>query len=229
MRECGNLHARRPDIDAIDGRAVDLGRRVQPLGGGTDELEIRRPLERDIVRNRNFGRIDNKIAVFEASRGRDVQHLAALRPTGCGINIPALCCRRDEHRSCRRASLAHRLPRRAYRVRVARCLDAAQQRIAVKLFVGRSVLHPHLFQVHLQLFGDQHRDGGIGALAHLDIGHGQDDLPVALDANEGVGHEALGGGRFGISVCGRQVQAQHQAAACDRSDLQESAPGEIVS
>jgi hypothetical protein len=33
-----DLHARRPDVDAIDGRSVDLCRRVQTFGGGADEL-----------------------------------------------------------------------------------------------------------------------------------------------------------------------------------------------
>ena len=90
------------------------------------------------------------------------------------------------------------------------------------------MLQLHLLQVHLQLFGDQHRDGGIGALAHLDIGHGQDNLPIAFDADEGVGREAIGVGRFGFAVCERQAQAQHQASARGRSGLQEPAPGETV-
>ena len=85
------------------------------------------------------------------------------------------------------------------------------------------MLEPHLVQVHLQLFGDQHRDRGVGALAHLDIGHGQDDLPVAADADERVRRESIG--RFGFAVCEWQTQAQHQAAARGRSGLQEAAPG----
>ena len=60
------------------------------------------------------------------------------------------------------------------------------------------MLQLHLRQVHLQLFGDQHRDGGIGALAHLDIGHGQDNPSIASDADKGVRHEAVG--RFGFAV-----------------------------
>ena len=90
------------------------------------------------------------------------------------------------------------------------------------------MLQLHLFQVHLQLFGDQHRDGGVGALAHLDIGHGQDNLPIAFDADEGVGREAIGIGRFGITVCERQAQAQHQASARGRSGPQEPPPGETA-
>jgi hypothetical protein len=90
------------------------------------------------------------------------------------------------------------------------------------------MFQPHLFQVDLQLFGDQHRDGRIGALAHLDIGHGQDNLPIASDADEGVGGEAIGIGRFGITVSNRQAQAQHQTAASGRSGLQEPASGQVI-
>jgi muramoyltetrapeptide carboxypeptidase LdcA involved in peptidoglycan recycling len=56
------------------------------------------------------------------------------------------------------------------------------------------MLQLHLLQVHLQLLGDQHRDGGIGALAHLDIGHGQHNLPIAADAHERVRRETIGVG-----------------------------------
>ena len=40
LRQCRDLHARRPNVDAVDGRAVDLRRRVQTLGRRADELEI---------------------------------------------------------------------------------------------------------------------------------------------------------------------------------------------
>ena len=227
LRKGRDLHAWRPNVDAIDGRSVDLRRRVETLGRGADELEILRPLERHAFGDRHAGGIGGKFAIFDASSRRRVKHFAALRAAGRRIDIPALCRRRDQHGSRGRAGLAQRLPRPAYRVRVAGCLHA-QQGIGVELFVGRSMLQPHLFQVHLQLFGDQHRDGGIGALAHLDIGHGQDDLSVAADADEGVGHEAIGADRFGFAVCERQAQAQHQAAAGGRSGPQEPAPRKTV-
>ena len=156
--------------------------------------------------------------------GRRVEHLAALRAARRRIDIPALGRGRHQHGPRGRAGLAQRLPRAADRIRVAGRLHA-QQRIGVELFVGRRMLQPHLLEIHLQLFGDQHRDRGVGALAHLDIGHGQDDLPVALDADEGVGREGLGVGRFGFARRERQAQAQHQAAAGGRSGLQERCAG----
>jgi hypothetical protein len=90
------------------------------------------------------------------------------------------------------------------------------------------MFQPHQFQVDLQLFGDQHRDGGIGALTHLDIGHGQDDLPVAVDADEGVRHEVIRVSRFGFAAGERNTQAQKQAAAGGRSNVQEFAPRQSV-
>jgi hypothetical protein len=65
-------------------------------------------------------------------------------------------------------------------------------------------------------------------LAHFDIGHGQDDLPIVCDADEGIGREAIGVGRFGFAIGQGQAQAQHQAAARGRSRLQEAAPGEVI-
>jgi hypothetical protein len=80
------------------------------------------------------------------------------------------------------------------------------------------VLEPHLVQPHFELFGDQHWNRRVGALAHFDIRHGEDDLPVGPDADECVRCERIrlrGTGR-------RQVQAQHESAA--RRRLQQPAP-----
>jgi len=90
------------------------------------------------------------------------------------------------------------------------------------------VLQLNLFQINVQLFGDQHGDRGVGALAHLDVGHGQDNLPVAADADEGVGREARGAGGVGFAICKRQAQAQQQPSARGRSGLQEGAAGDAA-
>jgi hypothetical protein len=90
------------------------------------------------------------------------------------------------------------------------------------------MFEPHLRQVDLQLFRDQHQDRGVGALAHLDVGHGQDYLPMPFNANEGIGREAIGIGRFGIAVCKRQAQAQQQPSARGDSGLQQPAPGRAI-
>jgi hypothetical protein len=89
------------------------------------------------------------------------------------------------------------------------------------------MLQPHLLQVGLQFLGDQHRDCGVVALAHLDIGHGQEDLAAAVNPNEGVRRKTAGLSSLGFTVGERQPQAQHQAAAGRRSRLEDPAPGKI--
>ena len=49
LRQRGDLHAGRTRVDAIDRRAVDLGRRVEPLGRRADQLEVLRILERHLL------------------------------------------------------------------------------------------------------------------------------------------------------------------------------------
>ena len=125
LRQRRDLHARRPNVDAIDGRSVDLRRCVQPLGRRADELEILRPLERDAFGDRHAGGIGGKLAVFDASPGRRVQHFTALRAAGRRIDVPALGRRRHEHGSRGRAGLAQRLP--APRVSRSSCRSPARR------------------------------------------------------------------------------------------------------
>jgi hypothetical protein len=77
---------------------------------------------------------------------------------------------------------------------------AAKNGIPIKLWVGRSMFQAHLFQVDFELFGDQHRDGGIGPLPHLNIRHGQNDTPIALDADEGIRRKAFTVDRRSIAI-----------------------------
>jgi hypothetical protein len=41
LRQRGDLHTRRPNVDAKDGRAIDLRRCVEALGRCADELKPR--------------------------------------------------------------------------------------------------------------------------------------------------------------------------------------------
>ena len=82
------------------------------------------------------------------------------------------------------------------------------------------MFQPHLLQVDLQLLGDQHRDGGVGALAHLDVGHGQDDLPIGSDADEGIGRERRARGAFGC-MSSTGAEADQEPSAQRRAGAQE--------
>ena len=61
-------------------------------------------------------------------------------------------------------------------------------------------------------------------MAHLHIGHGQHNLSVATDPDECVRRECIG--CFGFSE--GQIEAQHQAAACGRPGLEETAAGQAA-
>jgi hypothetical protein len=79
LRQRRDLHTRRPSVDAIDGRSIDLCRRVQTLGRGADELEILRPRERHAFGHRDAGGVGGKLAIFDTSSRRRVKHFTALR------------------------------------------------------------------------------------------------------------------------------------------------------
>ena len=92
------------------------------------------------------------------------------------------------------------------------------------------MLQPHLLQVHLQLFGDEHRDGGVRALAHLDVGHGQRHLAVRIDADECVGRKRLTRDFFGSTGGADGTtggEPDQQAAAQRRARAQELTSGKI--
>ena len=220
LRERRDFEPRQFGIDSVDRRPVDLRRSVKALGRRADQLELLRAFERHLLRNRHLRRVAGKSAIFDPARARLMKDFAALRVTRGGIHLPALGGSCDQHGSGSRTGLAQGLPRRAYRVRVASGLQPTQQGVAVELLVGRSMFQPHLFQVHLQLFGDQHRDGGVGALSHLDIGHGQDDLPIASDADERVGRERRACGAFGCMSSPRP-KADEEPSAQRRARTQE--------
>ena len=126
LRQCRDLHAGRPHIDAIDGRPIDLGRGVDSLGRCADQRKILWLLQRYRVWNGHVCCIGGKLAIFEASPGRRVKHFTALHAAGRMIDIPALCRRRHQHGSRSRTCLAQGLPCRAYRIRIAGRLDPAQ-------------------------------------------------------------------------------------------------------
>ena len=189
LREGRDLHAGRPDIDAVDGRSIDLRRRVETLGRGADQLEILRSLERDVVRapasapHRRRARHTRYVC---RSARESLRRVRARQVAGSTFQRCAAAATSMVRAIAPAWRSGCHAPRIAFELPVA-CTPSSG--IGVELFVGRGVLQPHLVEVHLQLFGDQHRDRRIGALAHFDIGHGQDDLAVTSDADEGVGRE----------------------------------------
>src|SRR5215831_20836151 len=70
LRQRRDLHAWRPNVDAIDGRSVDLRRCVEALGRCADELKILWPLERHIFGNGHASSVGGEFAVCATSPRR---------------------------------------------------------------------------------------------------------------------------------------------------------------
>jgi hypothetical protein len=87
LRQRRNLDAGRPRIDPVRRCAVDLCRGIQTLGWSADQFEICRPLEHHVVWNWHAGGVRSKLAVFQPSRRRAVNHFTALRATQRGIDV----------------------------------------------------------------------------------------------------------------------------------------------
>ena len=83
MRQRCELHARQHRVDAVDGLAVDLVRRVEPLQRLADIDEILRVLERDILGRGLAARGLRQRAIGKLAAARLVRHLALRRRAAC--------------------------------------------------------------------------------------------------------------------------------------------------
>jgi hypothetical protein len=137
--------------------------------------------------------------------------LALLRMARRGIDPPLPRRRGNQHQTSGGAGTAQRLPHRPHRGRTAGRLQA-EQRVRIEPVVGRRVFETDLSEVDLQLFGNQHRHRGIGALAHLDLRYDHRHLVVAGDADKGIGRENRVVRSFGGDHP-RQPETQQQPAA----------------
>ena len=85
---------------------------------------------------------------------------------------------------------------------------------------GRRVLDAHLRPVAVELLGDQHREAGPDALAHLGVREQHGDGVVAADAQERVGAAGAAGAaaarRRGARDAAARRSAMHQAAGAAR-------------
>ena len=187
-RERGDLHALGPRVDAIDGFAVDLVRRVEPFQRLADQLEIRRGLERRILRRSELGGRLRKLAVSRLLSARIVNDLAVLRPAGGRIDAPLRRRGLDQHGAGGRAGDSHRLPERADGGRAAGRLEP-EQRVRVELVVRRRSDDRHVFEGRVELLGKDHGEGGVDALPHLHLRDREGDFAVRIDAHESARRE----------------------------------------
>ena len=187
-RKRGDLHAWRSCVDAVDRLAVDFVRRVEPLQRLADELEIRRRLQRRILRRRQSGGGLRQFAVSRVLSARVVKDLAVLRPAGGRIDAPLRRRGLHQHGPGGRAGNSHRTPERADGGRAAGHLEP-EKRVRVKLVIRRRGHCGHLLEGRIKLLGEDHGKGGVNALPHLHLRDREGDFAILVDANEGVRRE----------------------------------------
>ena len=189
-----DLHAGQSHIDAVLCLPVNLVRRVEPLGGRADQLEVLGVLEHDFVGrgNRQRCRPFRERAVVEPAAGRVVDNVAGFRAAGRGVDAPGLRRRFDKKHARGRTCFAQRLPEGAHRGRAAGHLEA-HKGICVKPVVWRRMFEMDLIEIDFEFLGNEHGHGRVGALPHLDLGHDQRDAAIGADADKGVGRNSSTG------------------------------------
>ena len=225
-RERGDLHALRPGVDSVDGFAVDLVGRVEPLQRLADELEIRRGLERRILRRRQSGGRLHKLAIGGLLRARVVKDLAVLRPAGGRIDAPLRRRGLHQHGAGGRAGDSHRLPEGADGGRAAGHLEP-EKRVRVELVVRRRRHRGHMLERRVELLGEDHGKSGVDALPHLDLRDCEGDLAVGINAHERVRREVRVRLRREHGAEPGKGEAEDEAAACRGCGLHERATGEL--
>jgi hypothetical protein len=84
----------------------------------------------------------------------------------------------------------------------------------------------NLGQVDLQLFGDEHRAGREGSLAHFNLGNDDGHSTILADAYEPPGREVLSCGGLIHSREAREGEGDEEPAAKRGAGAQEISPGE---
>jgi len=214
LGEDGELHPGRHGVDPIDGAAVHLVGRVEPLERPADHPERLGILQRRILRQRQASRRRDELAITGLAAARLVKDAAVLRAAlGCG-DAPALRGGFDQSRARGGAGLAQGRPEGADGVGIAGGLHS-QQGVGIELLVGRGVLEPHHPPSRVELLGEDHGNRGVGALPHLHLGHDQGDEAVGIEADEGVRREAR---PLGARSRHRNVQRDQQSRRARRAD-----------
>ena len=183
LLERGVDHAGQFHIDAEFGRAVDLGRGVETLRWLADEREIFRILERHVGRRREFRGGSGEFAVGRALAG-GAMHDAFCGVAVCRGDLPLIGRRCDEHHPRLGAGDAEFRPSFPHGRGAAS--DLGPEKIVGVGRRGLGVDDPDGREVDVELFGDQHRERGVDALAHLGARQHQRDGVVIADVHPSV-------------------------------------------
>ena len=222
-------HAGHARIDGVLRAAVDLVRDVEALPRLAEQPPLGRiGLDLRLLVERHPGRGLGELAVGAAAAARR-QH-AELRFDLGTVDAPGL-----------RGGLLEALARRGAGAHEVRMLQAHELRavrahhlvflVVAQVPVGVGELGLDLRPVDVELLGDQHRDRGDAALAHLGVRDADGDGAVLVDHEPGVDlGAARGRGRLRPRTDARgqgigHVEAEHQPAAGGDRGLEEGTAG----
>ena len=185
LHDRGVQHVRQAHVDGVDRLARDLVGDVEPPLRRADQLPVLRILQAGPAP------AAASAAAAAATRpnvtvrplGRWVMTLFAARALG-GRHVPARGGGGDQHLARGGAGLAQVVLRRADGAAGAG-RHVAPDAVAPAVLVRRGELGLHLAPVAFELFGDQHRQRGEAALAHLRLGDADDHGVVGLDHDPG--------------------------------------------
>ena len=220
-RHHGRQHARQPHVDAVGLLAAALGAGVQPGRRTADQPEVGRVLQHHPGRHRLARGVGGERAVGQAAAvGR--QHLAGARAQRGHVELPALRGGRQQHGARPGAEFAV-LHEAVLQRRGAAGEVHAPQRVGIGRVVA-AVAAAHARPVGVELFGQQHRQRGLHALAELEPVDGDGDGAVGRDLHEGRGLLRRLQRGFGGRGRGGQRRGQHtEREAAAAGELQELA------
>jgi hypothetical protein len=207
------LHARHPDVDAIGGTAIHLGRRVRAGHSRANQLVVLRALQWRIGRDGKARGLLRQLAIGQAAVRSAVDHRALFGAAGGARHIPLHSSGADQHLARRGAGLAHRSPGGLN-------AGAAPGGLIAEESAGPGLFDHDLGPVSLELFRQDHGQGRLDALPHLRAGHDYGDLSIGRDSQVGVGGESP---RARGSATVRQVEPEDQPGSGGGADDQEPA------
>ena len=213
-----HLHVGQARVEAKLERAVELRARIEARRRLADNAELRRILQRDLRRHRQRHRRLGQFSIRGAVAARR-DH--AIGGAACRrIDLPALRRCRDQHGTRATAQLAVLLERVVQRGRTARHLDA-EARVFVR--VARGGQHAaHIAPVHVEFFGQRHRQCCMHALTEFEPVDRHGDRVVRGNDDERLRRRR----RLGLGVLRAGQHRRHtqrQTAASQRRELQKAA------
>ena len=164
LLDAGVNHAGQLHINPELRRAVDFGGRVQAFGAFSDDFERRRVFQCGLFRH---GHARRRFSQFAIARffALGAEHVAVVGLDQVAVYVPAGSGGGDEHFTHLGTGDAQLLPAVAHRGRSAGDLRT-QQRVHIDC-AGWGDSDFDFADVNVQLLSDQHRHGGVDALAHL--------------------------------------------------------------